>query len=66
MGARALGSGPGERLPRGQRTAESGGTGMDPVAEIRGSRSGSASGRCVTLGKPPALSESVSSCLQRR
>lgn len=64
MGARALGSGPGERLRWGQGTAGFGGAGVDPMVEIRGSRPGSASWALCDRGKATALS--VSSCVQRR
>lgn len=64
MGARALGSGPGKRLPWDQRTAGFGGAGVDPKAKIRGSRSGSASWALCDREKAMALS--VSSRVQRR
>lgn len=64
MGAKALGSAPGKRLPWDQGTAGFAGAGVDPTAEIRGPCSGSASWALCDSGKATALS--VFSPVQRR
>lgn len=66
MGARALRSQLGKRLPWDQGLAEFWGAGgVDPVTEIRGSGSAPPLERCVTLGKPLSLSECFLLCTRR-
>ena len=56
MGARALGSGPGERLPWGQGTAGFGGAGGIPWRRFGVPVPAPPLGCCVAVGKPrPSL-----------